>query len=103
MIMGKKYPINLNIIGNSEEIIPKIIKKWKCLINKNIYLICDLNHQWNEILGNEETPTEFPVNFHFAMKKLSRYVDDDAIISVDIDENGLGVKKNFPMKILKNP
>lgn len=102
MVIGKKHPIDLSIIGNSGEIVPNILRKLEKVekLDKKDYLseIHDLKNQWNEILEDEEDPTRFPLKFPFIMKELSGYVDDDAIIAIDVGENGWRVGRNFPMK-----
>lgn len=99
LVIGKKHPIDLNIMGNSGEVVPKILKKVK-KSNKEEYLdeIAKLKKQWNEILENEEDPTKVPLKFPFILKELSNYVADDAIIAIDVGENGWRVGRNFPMK-----
>ncbi|MBZ9570755.1 rubredoxin [Methanobrevibacter sp. TMH8] len=99
LVIGKKYPIDLSIIGNSGEIIPKIIEKVE-KSDKKEYLeeIKHLKQQWNRILEKEEDPSKFPLKYPFIMKELSDYADDDAIIAIDVGENGWRVGRNFPMK-----
>ncbi|RBQ23423.1 3D-(3,5/4)-trihydroxycyclohexane-1,2-dione hydrolase [Candidatus Methanobinarius endosymbioticus] len=99
MIFGKKHPINLSTIGNSGEIVPNILKNVK-KSDKKDYLseINDLKNKWNDILEDEEDPIKFPLKYPFIMKELSSYADDDAIIAIDVGENGWRVGKNFPMK-----
>lgn len=99
LVIGKKHPISLNIIGNITEVIPEILKKVE-KSNKNDYVeeISSLKKQWDNVLEKEEDPTKFPLKFPFIMKELSNYVDDDAIIAIDVGENGWRVGRNFPMK-----
>jgi len=99
LVIGKNHPINLNIIGNSGEVVPEILKKVK-KSNKSEYLdeITELKKQWDKVLEDEEDPTKSPLKFPFIMKELSNYVDDDAIIAIDVGENGWRVGRNFPMK-----
>lgn len=49
-------------------------------------------------MENEEDPTKVPLKFPFILKELSNYVADDAIIAIDVGENGWRVGRNFPMK-----
>jgi pyruvate oxidase/acetolactate synthase-1/2/3 large subunit len=99
LVIGKKHPIDLSIIGNSKEIIHQILKKVDKSKKKN-YLgeIADLKHEWGEILEKEETPNKTSLKYPYIMKKLSDYVNNDAIIAIDVGENGWRVGRNFPMK-----
>lgn len=99
MVIGKKHPIDLSIIGNSGEIVPQILEKVD-RSDKKEYLkeIAGLKQKWSEILKKEEDPTRFPLKYPFIMKELSNYVNDDAIIAIDVGENGWRVGRNFPMK-----
>lgn len=108
MVIGKKHPIDLSIIGNSGEVVPRILEKLDKLdksdksneSDKKGYLkeIMDLKHRWVEVLEEEEDPTRFPLKYPYIMKELSDYADDDAIIAIDVGENGWRVGRNFPMK-----
>lgn len=99
LVIGKKFPIDLSIIGNSGEILPLILEKLD-KSEKREYLgeISDLKHKWGEILEKEEDPSRFPLKNPFIMKELADYADDDAIIAIDVGENGWRVGRNFPMK-----
>lgn len=99
MAIGKRFPIDLSIVGNSGEIVPKILEKVN-QSKKIEYLeeIASLKRKWNEILEKEEDPNRIPLKFPYIMKELSENVDDNAIIAIDVGENAWRVGRNFPMK-----
>lgn len=99
MVIGKQHPIDISLIGNINEIIPKLIKKVKTS-KKSDYLeeIANLKEEWNEILEKEEIQNTTPLKFPYIIKEISKYVNDDALISIDVGENGWRVGRNFSMK-----
>lgn len=99
MVMGEKHPVDISLLGNSGEIIPQILEKVE-KSDKQEYLkeIDDLKQRWNESLEKEESPSKASLKYPYIMKELSRYADDDAIIAIDVGENGVRVGRNFPMK-----
>lgn len=99
MVIGKKQPIDLSLIGNSAEIVPKLIDKVE-KSEKTEYLreVATLKEEWNEVLKSEENPNKSPLKFPYIMKELSKHVDENAVISIDVGDNGFRVGRNFPMK-----
>lgn len=97
--IGKRHPIDISLIGNSAEIVPKLIDKVE-KSKKSEYLkeVATLKEEWNRTLKAEEDPNRSPLKFPYIMKELSKHVDDDVVISIDVGENGWRVGRNFPMK-----
>ncbi|KZX15793.1 putative thiamine pyrophosphate-containing protein YdaP [Methanobrevibacter cuticularis] len=100
MVIGKRHPIKVGIVGTSGEVVPEIINEVEDS-NKESYLeeIANLKEEWNKTLSNEADPNKTPLKFPYIMRELANYIDDDAIISLDVGENGWRVGRNYPMKI----
>ncbi|MGB9937276.1 MAG: thiamine pyrophosphate-dependent enzyme [Methanobacterium sp.] len=99
MLIGKKYPVEVGLLGNSAEIVPKlldIIKEDK----KEDYLdeIKALNKKWLKQLEDEIDTNKTPIRPQYIIKALNDRIDDYAVITLDVGENGWWPGRNFIMK-----
>lgn len=99
MMIGRQYPVEVGLYGNSAEILPQLLD----LVmenKKNEYLseIRRLKKQWMDLLDEEIDGTLTPIRPQYIIKVLNDKVADDAIIALDTGENGWWFGRNFWMK-----
>lgn len=99
MMIGRKYPVEVGLYGNSAEIVPQLLD----LIQENkkddyLQEIRKLKKEWLELLGEEADATLTPIRPQYIIKVLNEKIDDDAIVCLDTGENGWWFGRNFWMK-----
>lgn len=99
MMIGRQYPVEVGLYGNSAEILPQLMD----LVRENKkdeYLseIRRLKKQWLDLLDEEIDGTLTPIRPQYIIKVLNDKVADDAIIALDTGENGWWFGRNFWMK-----
>ncbi|HTX60815.1 MAG TPA: thiamine pyrophosphate-dependent enzyme [Methanobacterium sp.] len=99
MMIGRQYPVEVGLYGNSAEILPQLLD----LIHENKkedYLkeIKTLKSEWLDLLDEEADGTLTPVRPQYIIKVLNEKIADDAIIALDTGENGWWFGRNFWMK-----
>lgn len=99
MMIGRQYPVEVGLYGNSAEIIPQLID----LVRENKkpeYLdeIKKLKKDWLDLLDEETDSTKTPVRPQYIINVLNKKLADDAIITLDTGENGWWFGRNFWMK-----
>ncbi len=97
--IGRQYPVEVGLYGNSAEIIPELIdlvKEYK----KAEYLeeIIRLKREWLDLLDEEIDKNKTPLRPQYIIKVLNEKIADDAIITLDIGENCWWFGRNFWMK-----
>jgi pyruvate oxidase len=99
MMIAKKYPVEVGLWGNCCEIIPSLIRDVKAKEN-NEYLneIIKLKKEWLDLLEKEADWTKKPIRPQYIIKVLNEKISDDAVISLDVGENGWWFGRNFWMK-----
>ena len=99
MMIARRYPVEVGLIGNSSEVIPTIVHMVEEKIN-NEYLaeIRSLKKKWIEKLEKEADPSAKPIRPQYIMKVLNESIARDAIISLDTGENCWWFGRNFKMK-----
>lgn len=99
MMIAKKYPVEVGLWGNCCEIIPSLIRDVKAKEN-NEYLneIIKLKKEWLDLLEKEADWTNKPIRPQYIIKVLNEKISDDAVISLDVGENGWWFGRNFWMK-----
>jgi pyruvate oxidase len=99
LMIAKNYPVEVGLWGNCFEVIPALIKEVK--VNKNNeYLaeIIKLKKEWLDLLEEEANPTSKPIRPQYIIKMLNEKISNDAIVSLDVGENGWWFGRNFWMK-----
>jgi thiamine pyrophosphate-dependent acetolactate synthase large subunit-like protein len=99
LIIAKNYPAEVGLWGNSSEIIPALIKEVKEKKN-NEYLteIKRLKKEWIDLLKKEADQTLKPIRPQYIIKVLNEKIKNDAVIALDVGENGWWFGRNFWMK-----
>ena len=99
MMIGRQYPVEVGLYGNSAELVPQLID----LVRENkrvVYLeeIRKLKNEWLDLLDEEADDTKTPVRPQYIIKVLNEKIADDAIITLDIGEDCWWFGRNFWMK-----
>ncbi|MFC1908072.1 thiamine pyrophosphate-dependent enzyme [Chloroflexota bacterium] len=99
MMIAKNYPVEVGLWGSSAEILPKLTKAVKDN-QKKTYLseISRLREAWIDLLVKEADPSRRPVRPQYIIKVLQDKIASDAVISLDIGDNGWWFGRNFFMK-----
>lgn len=99
LVIGKQYPVEVGLYGNSAEVLPQLLD----LVQENKkddYLaeIRKLKQDWVDLLKEEADASLTPIRPQYIIKVLNEKVDDDAVITIDTGENGWWFGRNFWMK-----
>lgn len=99
LMIGRQYPVEVGLYGNSAELIPQLsdlVQEKK----RDEYLeeIKKLKKEWLDLLEEEADGTKTPVRPQYIIKVLNEKIADDAIIALDTGENGWWFGRNFWMK-----
>ena len=99
MVLAKNYPVEASLWGSSTEILPKLTEKVAVKENKD-YLaeITGLKKEWAELLAKEADSSRTPIRPQYIIKVLNEKIAEDAIISLDVGDNGWWFGRNFVMK-----
>ncbi|ODS37696.1 MAG: pyruvate dehydrogenase [Candidatus Altiarchaeales archaeon WOR_SM1_86-2] len=99
MMIAKKYGVEVGLWGNSSELLPGLIDLVKEKNNeKYLAEIRKLKKEWIELLEKETDPSRKPIRPQHIIKVLGDKLSADAVISLDIGENGWWFGRNFFMK-----
>jgi thiamine pyrophosphate-dependent acetolactate synthase large subunit-like protein len=99
MMIAKNYPVEVGLWGNSAELIPQITDIVKNKRNEGrLVEIAKLKEEWIDLLKKEADPSKTPVRPQYIIKVLNDKISSDAIISLDIGDNGWWFGRNFWMK-----
>jgi len=99
MMIAKSYPVEIGLWGNSSEVLPKLTDAVKGKRNKE-YLaeIAKLKRQWVNLLIREADSSRTPIRPQYIIKVLNDKIASDAIVSLDVGDNGWWFGRNFWMK-----
>jgi len=99
MMIARRYPVESGIIGRSAIVIPKILKFVDKKERKDYKKkMSELKSRWLKLLEAEADPISTPIRPQYIISVLNRKLDDDAIITLDVGENGWWFGRNFQMK-----
>ena len=100
MMLAKNYPSEVSLWGSSAELLPKLTESVTGKENKG-YLseINKLKKEWADTLAKEADSSRKPVRPQYIIKVLNDKIAEDAIISLDVGDNGWWFGRNFVMKI----
>jgi thiamine pyrophosphate-dependent acetolactate synthase large subunit-like protein len=98
-MIAKNYPVEVGLWGNSAELLPKITDIIKDKKDEGrLVEITKLKEEWIDLLRKEADPSKTPVRPQYIIKVLNDKISSDAIISLDIGDNGWWFGRNFWMK-----
>ena len=99
MMIAKKYPVEVGLIGNCSEILP-IIYGLVEEKDRPEYLkeIEELNQDWKNLLNEEADSNKTPLRAPYIIKVLNDKISDKAVITLDVGEHCWWFGRNFWMK-----
>ncbi len=99
LMIAKKYPVEVGLVGNSAQIIPQLTTMVKEREDKEYQEeMKNLKQSWIELLEEEISTDRTPIRPQYIIKVLNHKLADDAIITVDVGENCWWMGRNFWMK-----
>jgi thiamine pyrophosphate-dependent acetolactate synthase large subunit-like protein len=99
LMIARRYPAEVGLLGNSAVLIPKLTEK--VAQNNNADYVAEaarLKQAWLDQLGREADATAKPLRPQYIMKVVNQKIADDAVISLDVGENCWWFGRNFLMK-----
>ena len=99
LMLARRYPVEVGLVGNSAVLIPKLTDKVQQKQNPN-YLaeIAKLKQNWLSQLDKEADASMKPIRPPYIIKVLNDKIANDAVISLDVGENCWWFGRNFRMK-----
>jgi len=99
LMIARRYPVEVGLLGNCAVLIPKLTFRVKKKENVD-YLaeVVRLKEAWLRQLEKEADAGAKPIRPPFIIKVLNDRVADDAVISLDVGENCWWFGRNFLMK-----
>jgi pyruvate oxidase len=99
LMLARRYPIEVGLLGNSAVLIPKLTQKVKEKQNPD-YLgeIAKLKQNWLNQLEKEADSSMKPIRPPYIIKVLNDKAADNAVLSLDVGENCWWFGRNFRMK-----
>ena len=99
LMIARRYPVEVGLLGNSAVLIPKLTAKVQQKQNAD-YLaeVVRLKQAWLEQLEKEADATTKPIRPPYIIKVLNDKAADDAVFSLDVGENCWWFGRNFQMK-----
>jgi thiamine pyrophosphate-dependent acetolactate synthase large subunit-like protein len=99
LMIARRYPVEVALLGNSAVLIPKLTAKVTQKDNATaIAEIGKLKQAWQAQIEKEADPNTKPIKAAYIMKVLTEKVAADAVISLDVGENCWWFGRNFAMK-----
>jgi pyruvate oxidase len=99
MIIAKNYSVEVGLWGNCSEIVPALINMAiERKDPKYLEEIRILKKQWTDLLEMEADSTKKPIRPQYIIKVLNERMPHDAVIALDVGENGWWFGRNFWMK-----
>ena len=98
LMIARRYPVEVGLLGNSAVLIPKLTDKLAEKKNGD-YLteIKRLKQAWLNQLEKEADATAKPIRSQYIIKVLNEKIADDAVISLDVGENCWWFGRDFMM------
>jgi len=99
MMIAKNYPVEVGLWGNSSEVLPRLTKTARAR-RRGAYLnrVSKLKKEWVAMLAKEADSSLTPIRPQYIIKVLNDRIAGDAVISLDVGENGWWFGRNFWMK-----
>ena len=94
-----KNPVSVSLWGNCHSVLPRFLEMVAQREDLEILpRIAALKEKIRERMDTEADPRAVPIRPPYIMKVLSDTIPEDAIISIDVGENGWWFGRNFRMK-----
>jgi pyruvate oxidase len=99
LMIARRYPVEVGLLGNSAILIPKLTEKVQQKQNSD-YLaeIAKLKDAWLNQLEKEANSNMKPIRPQYIIKVLNEKIADGAVISLDVGENCWWFGRDFMMK-----
>ena len=99
LMIARRYPVEVGLLGNSAVLIPKLTAKVQEK-NNPAYLaeIARLKQTWQSQLEREVDAASKPIRPQYLIKVLNEKLAGDAVISLDVGENCWWFGRNFRMR-----
>jgi pyruvate oxidase len=99
LMIARRYPVEVGLLGNSAVLIPKLAEKVDQKDNPAyVTEISKLKQAWRAQLEKEADASAKPIRPPYIMKVLQEKIASDAVISLDVGENCWWFGRNFGMK-----
>ncbi len=99
MKVAKSFPVKLGLWGDNRLVIPKLIGLVEAKSQRKFMdEVKGLKADWEEKLEREADPQAVPLRPQYIMKLLEDLAAPNAIISLDVGDNGFWFGRNFQMK-----
>ena len=99
LMIARRYPVEVGLLGNSAVLIPKLTEKVAQKQNTDYLAEVErLKQAWAEQLEKEANPNTKPIRPQYIIKVLNEKIADNAVISLDVGENCWWFGRNFRMK-----
>ncbi|KAF5079924.1 putative thiamine pyrophosphate-containing protein YdaP [anaerobic digester metagenome] len=99
LMIARRYPVEAPMLGNSSELLPRLIKAVEGKQRPDYMKeIAALNKSWLDLLDEETDASKSPLRPQYIIKVLNEKLAYDAIVSLDVGENGWWFGRNFFMK-----
>lgn len=103
MMIARRYPVMVGLVGNSSEILPELYERVKIKEREEYLLeIQKLKKEWDEIIKEELDDSKIPIRPPYILKVLNETIDEDAVITLDVGEHCWWFGRNFKMKQTQN-
>lgn len=94
-----KHPFQIALLGNCNLILPRLYEKLETKTDLTSYReMAEMKQKWHAQLDKEADPSAVPLRPPYIMKVLSETLPEDAVITIDVGENGWWFGRNFVMK-----
>ncbi len=99
MMIGRRYPVELGLWGNSSELVPRL-REAVSGRSDAAYLeeIRRLKKEWEELLAGEVDAVSRPLRPQYIIRVLNEKIAPDAVISLDVGEHCWWFGRNFAMR-----
>ncbi|MGD6851500.1 MAG: thiamine pyrophosphate-binding protein [Candidatus Bathyarchaeia archaeon] len=99
LMIARRFPAEVSLLGNSAVLIPKLTEKVAKKNNADyVAEIGRLKKAWLDQLEREADANAKPIRAPYIIKVLNQKVAADAVISLDVGENCWWFGRNFNMK-----
>jgi len=99
VMIAKRYPVEVGLVGNSAVLVPRLAALVKKREDQGyLNAVADLKRKWVEQLAREADPSLKPIRPPYIMKVLNDKIASDAVIALDVGENCWWFGRNFMMK-----
>lgn len=103
MMIARRYPVMIGLVGNSSEILPELYERVKIKEREDYILeIKKLKKEWEEIIDEELDDSKIPIRPPYILKVLNDTIAEDAVITLDVGEHCWWFGRNFKMKHTQN-